>query len=159
MHTLFAISILAFLILFTAGVAIVRHIRIGRSVASPQTRRDFAQHLLLATEDPPTPNAVTHRLRSLPSQTIHEITANKSWNHPTETILLRPDPTAQLSFHQETIGPVEGRRKSPQSAHYNSPERLDWAYFNKDLGDLTDPYQTPRLQANSRNNATSPKRP
>jgi len=34
-------------------------------------------------------------------------------------------------------------------------ERLDWAYFNKDLGDLTDPYQTPRIRANSR---TSPRR-
>ena len=30
-------------------------------------------------------------------------------------------------------------RKPPQSARYGRMELLDPAYFNKDLGDLTDP--------------------
>ena len=123
MHTLFAISILAFIVLLMAGVAIVRHVRISRNVAPPETRRDFAQHYLMATENPPTPHAVTHRLRSLPSQTIHEITANKSWNHPTETILQRPDPDAAMRYIPETViaGGInrasieqEGQRRGPR---------------------------------------------
>jgi hypothetical protein len=32
----------------------------------------------------------------------------------------------------------------PPPPFNNRMERVDWAYFNKDLGDLTDPYQGPR---------------
>jgi hypothetical protein len=37
-------------------------------------------------------------------------------------------------------------RKPPVSINGNKIERLDWEHFNKDLGDLSDPYQ-PRRNA------------
>jgi hypothetical protein len=158
MHTLFAISVLSLFVLLMAGVAIARHIRIGRSVSSPQREREFADHLFAAAKGRSVSETVVRRARSVPAQTIKEIMAGKSWNQPPEIVTLRPDPEAHKAYDQTLSEPVQGQRKSPQPAHRRDGERLDWGYFNKDLGDLTDPYQTPRLRANSRDRATSPKR-
>jgi hypothetical protein len=64
---------------------------------------------------------------------VQTITAKKSWNTPSQTVEIHPAPEAN---------PTLGARKSPQPAHAVTAgsERVDWAYFNKDFGDLTDPY-------------------
>jgi len=84
--------------------------------------------------------------------------ASKSWNQPPDLITLRPDPESQRVPDEPAIDPEFGARKLPQSSYRIGSERLDWAYFNKDLGDLTDPYEIPRLRANSRDNPTSSRR-
>lgn len=84
--------------------------------------------------------------------------AGKSWNQPPELITLRPDPEVNPAPDQPISDPKLGARKLPQSSHRIGSERLDWAYFNKDLGDLTDPYEAPRVRVNSRNDASLSKR-
>jgi hypothetical protein len=41
-------------------------------------------------------------------------------------------------------------RKPPVSINSGRFERLDLAHFNKDMGDLSDPYQIPRATARNR---------
>jgi hypothetical protein len=158
MQPLFAISILSFFVLVMAGVAIARHVRIVCSSASLQTDHNFSHYLFAAAQAAAGPNTGTRAPRSVPDQTIQEIMANKSWNQPPEIITSRPDPDAQLTDEQKNAHRAHRGHKSPQSSHEDGHERLDWAYFNKDLGDLTDPYRTPRLRVNSRDKATSPTR-
>ncbi len=148
MQILFAISTLCFLALVWAVVAIIRHVRATNRLdaTSPAGQDNFAQHLLKASADNDLP-----RPRNVLSQNIREITARKSWNQPPEIITVRPSSEPRAETEQMTADPLQGMRKSPQTSHQSGMERLDWAYFNKDFGDLTDPYQTPRrIRANSR---------
>jgi hypothetical protein len=152
MQILFAISILCFLALAWAGIAVTRHISAGRKRSrrlSP-AQHNFAQHLFRAAEEASLPEP-----RIFPNQNIRDITARKSWNQPPEVVTVHPSPGIRSDLIQNATEPIQGKRKAPQSSHQSGMERLDWAYFNKDLGDLTDPYQTPRIRANSR---TSPRR-
>jgi hypothetical protein len=152
MQTLFAISILCFLALVWAGVAVARHISASRksSRTSSPAQRNFAQHLFHAVEGTNLPEP-----RNFPNQNIRDIAAKKSWNQPPEVVTVHPNTAIRSDLNQNAAEPLQGKRKAPQAAHQGGMERLDWAYFNKDLGDLTDPYQTPRARANSR---ISPKR-
>lgn len=72
-------------------------------------------------------------------QSIQEITANKTWNTPSKLVEIAP----------AADGALFGKRKGPHSARPVAEERLDWAYFNKDYGDLTDPYQSRRVRVRS----------
>jgi len=152
MYILFAISIFCFLALVLSATAIVRHVRSNRHhervYANPFD--DFSQHLFAAIEDQD-----SRRPRIPPQQTMRDILAKKSWNLPPDMITLRPDPELQLTYEQNTTEPLLATRKPPQSAHRNGLQRMDLVYFNEDLGDLTDPYQTPRLRANSRDSSIS----
>jgi uncharacterized membrane protein YccC len=160
MYILFAISAFCFFALLLAAVAIARHVRSSREASGkqPHSQRDFAEHLFAAASDQ------NSRIpRPQPQQTVKQVLAKKSWNQQRpEVVTIRPDPEAQLAFDQKAIESVAGRmepsRKPPQSAHQKEWRRLDWAYFNKDLGDLSDPYQTPRLRANSSDKTTSSER-
>lgn len=147
MQILFAISMVSFLVLALAGVAIVRHVRAShrRSKAtSLQPQQPFSQHLFSAAQarDLGLPQAVRH-------QSVKEIAANKIWNSPSALVEIAPA-DGQLT--------MIGRRKSPQSAHPATEQRLDWEYFNKDYGDLSDPYQTRRVRARSGAKPTSTRR-
>jgi len=128
---IFAISIACFLALIGAAVAIVRHVRVShrqRSRPAPP-RPSFTDHLHAAAE-----YGTIRSPRLVPHQTVKGITAKKNWNAPSLAMEIHP---AEIS----------GKRKSPQSAHaapVASSERVDWAYFNKDFGDLTDPYPSRR---------------
>jgi hypothetical protein len=73
-------------------------------------------------------------------------------------MILRPASEARFDVNEPIDGATEIKRKGPQASHRGTSERIDWAYFNKDLGDLTDPYETRRIRANSGNKATAPKR-
>lgn len=149
MQILFAISIVCFIALVWAGVAIARHIAAGhKGDRTPmQSQGDFAHHLFAAAE-----NRETRRPRTVHPQTVRDVAARKGWNSSPGSIEIHPT-------HEQSAGTsLQGRRKSPQTSHHGATERLDWAYFNKDAGDLTDPYQTRRFRANSGARATSPKR-
>jgi len=142
MQILFAISIFSFLVLMAAGIAIVRHVRrTHRSARGPVViHREFSEHLFRAVEDHDhgLPLMVRH-------QSIQEIAANKTWNTPSKLVEIAP--TAN--------GPMFGKRKAPRPARPATDERLDWAYFNKDYGDLTDPYQSRRIRVRSDAKSTS----
>jgi hypothetical protein len=155
MQTLFAISILCSFLLLLAGVAIGRRIRSShkRINESPQTHTNFAQHLVSAAEGR---NFVPSRI--VPSQTVKQIMANKSWNQPPEMITVKQIPELQAAYDQDVSQTASATRKVPQSSYRGVTERLDWAYFNKNRGDLNNPYQAPRLRANSCDKAPSPKR-
>jgi hypothetical protein len=158
MQTLLVISILCLLAVGLAGAAVARHVRITFTRAAKPSQRpdDFAQHLVSAVEGRSL--RFERFLRAAPQQTLQEVMASKSWNQPPELITVRPDPEVHLLYDQATTDPELGARKAPQSTHSIGSERLDWTYFNKDLGDLTDPYQIPRMRANSRDQAPPPKR-
>jgi hypothetical protein len=139
MQILFAISVLCFLGILWAAIALARHIRSSRLRDDPGVSQpDFKHHLFSASE---TPSAI---IRPNPiHQSVHDITANKQWSLPPQPARMRRPPTQRDE-------PVRIARKSPQPARYGPMELLDSAYFNKDMGDLTDPYQPPRLRANDR---------
>jgi hypothetical protein len=120
MQILFATSVMCFLVLLWAGVAIARHIRKGPRRANTSTAGDS-----LSSSAPETIH-----------QTIRQITASKVWNTPSVAVEIPPAHAANSVL-----------RKPPYSVN---AERLDWAYFNKDYGDLTDPYEhpTPRFRTN-----------
>ena len=147
MQILFAISVISFLILALAGVAIVRNVRASHrrsKAASAPPQQLFSQQLF---------NAVQARDLGLPQavrqQSIKEITANKAWNSPSALVEI-PPVDGQLT--------MIGRRKSPQSERHVAEERLDWAYFNKDYGDLSDPYPSRPVRARSGAKPTSIRR-
>lgn len=145
---LFAISILCFSALLRAGFAIARHIRFDRNrrrINAP-SHSDFARHLYAAASETRTPRAVRH-------QSVHDVTARKSWNTAMPASVQIPP-----SFDENRTGTMDGRHKSPKSSHADAPERLDWVYFNKDAGDLSDPYQPRHGQRASGIQATSTKR-
>src|SRR4051812_44265120 len=128
---LFLISVACFVALIGAGVAIVRHIRADHSneSASAPPKPTFTQHLYVAAE-----YGSTRAPRQVRHQTVKGITAKKAWNVPSQSIEIHPTGEDQ---------PVAGKRKPPQPAqvqraHFIS-ERVDWAHFNKDYGDLSDP--------------------
>jgi hypothetical protein len=160
MYILYAISAFCFLALLLAAIAIARHVRSNRETGGNplHSQHDFEQHLVTATKDQ------NSRIpRNAPQQTVKDVLAKKSWNQRRpEVVTIRPDPDAQLAFEQRAVesfaGRIESSRKPPQSAHQREWKRIDWAYFNKDLGDLSDPYQAPRFQANSGDRSISPKR-
>ncbi len=158
MQILFAISILCFLAIAWAAIAFARHIKASsvrhkhhREASIVPRQNEFRQHLYSAvqSEGPQPRHSDLH-------QNVRDITANKSWNMPKKSthsnrsivMLPRVEPTKQ---HQPA-------RKPPQSARHGAMALLDPAYFNKDSGDLTDPYQTPRVRANDGTRTTSSKR-
>jgi hypothetical protein len=138
MQILFAIAMVSFLVVVVAALAIVRHVRAGhrRSRAeAAQPHQSFSQHLFSAA------NVRETRLpQSVRQQSVKEITANKTWNSPSKLVEI-PPVDGQLT--------MIGKRKSPQSAGPTTDERLDWAYFNKDYGDLSDPYPSRPIRARS----------
>lgn len=143
MQTLFAISMLCFLVLVVAGIAIVRYFRRShrRSKVSAETQHDFSQHFFQALE-----NYDAHPPQMVRQQSVKEITANKTWNSPSKLIEIAPAAGKSALL---------GKRKAPQPARPAAEERLDWAYFNKDFGDLTNPYQPHRVRVRSSAKSTS----
>jgi hypothetical protein len=148
MQTLFIISVLCFLVLIGAGIAIARRIYLGpkRGHATSPSQHEFAQHLFAAAEDGPMRSS-----RPVRQQNVRDIAANKSWNSPPAAMHILP------ASEPDSFSLGQERRKAPKAAHHGASKRLDWKYFKKDAGDLSDPYQPRRLRTNSGVNATSPK--
>ena len=146
---LFAISIACFLALVGAGIAMVRHVQTGRrrEVAQAPPEPSFTQHLYAAAE-----YGSTRTPRQIRHQTVKGITAKKAWNAPSQSIEIHP--TAEDL--------VAGKRKSPQSAHAQRAQfagnRVDWDYFNKDYGDLSDPPPSRQVRIASGDRTASKRR-
>ena len=145
MQILFAISIVCFLALLWAGIAIARHIYKGHQdgQTSTQSQGDFAHHLFAATE-----NRAVRQPRTVVPQTVGDVAAKKSWNSGPAPVEIHPSARQQVG-DSSLDGQMDQRR-----SHAGATERLDWAYFNKDAGDLTDPYQIRRFRDNSGARAT-----
>lgn len=149
MQILFIISILCFLVLVWAGIGIARHIhnshKQSESPVAPQS--SFAEHLIAAVKDgsapPPHP---------IPQQNVKDVTAKKSWNSTPPAMQIGPEnePDALLA--------AQGMRRSPQPSRYATSGHLDWEYFSKNTGNLTDLYQPKHLRANSGVGPTSSNR-
>ncbi|WP_213806756.1 hypothetical protein [Granulicella sp. dw_53] len=174
MQTLLAISILSFLGVVWVAIAFAKHIKRGPrpklsivpATRSTLPRPDFKQHLFAAPEiaalSPAaprialTPEAPVQRTRIAElNQSVRDIAANKQWSMPPQptraqrTIVHRVEPPKSM------LVPNTDLRKPPQPTRHGNMELLDPTYFNKDMGDLTDPYQPPRLHANGRMKASS----
>jgi hypothetical protein len=147
MQILFAISVLCFFALVWAGFGIVRHIRANHKSrrTSDALHPDFSQHLFAAVQ-----SEEMHAPPPFRQQTLREIIAGKSWNQPPASVTVRP---AQDRPDAEQM---DGKRKAAQAVHHAASERIDWAYFNSDAGDLSDPYPRGRIRANYK--TTSPRR-
>jgi hypothetical protein len=190
MQTLFTISILCFLGILWAALALARRIKAGqiRSLSFSPPQRDFKHHLLSIAPEAsthlgpipirsrpiaPSPSPSTERavpifrsnaepeaavLRTRMNglnQSVRDIAAAKQWilpPHPVRTMRLPVQRIGQPRKTTELARPSPTTRKPPQPAsHMGVVHRLDPAYFNRDLGDLTDPYQLPpQLRANER---------
>jgi hypothetical protein len=145
MQILFAISIVCFIALVWAGVGIARHIYRGHKGerARAYAHGDFAHYLFAAAE-----NREVRQPRAVAPQTVRDVSARKGWNSGPASVEIHPN-TRQEGAAVPEEGSMQGRRKMPEASHKGTGERLDWAYFNKDAGDLTDPYQNRRFRNNS----------
>jgi hypothetical protein len=159
MRLLFAISLVSFCALFWASLAAARHLRSRRErrgKALPQGRlteifeagefreprslrlvRNLVQDVVK-----PRPQQLEETTRASASEDLHAPQRVAQLVAPRPMILKSVVPlrSAQTIF-------VE-RRKGPQSVRPAAVERrADWALYNKDLGDLTDPYTQPLRSA------------
>jgi hypothetical protein len=170
MQLLLAISMLSFVAVLWAAIAFARHIKASRiqdkSVA-PQQQPTFKHHLLSIREPVFQPEAPPPRIRQTSlNQSVRDITANKQWSLPPQPNRLqrlplrRPEAADSASARPpstqpSSTTPSKSTRKPPQAARNGRLTLLDPAYFNKDMGDLTDPYEPPRVRSNDRNRSDS----
>lgn len=117
MYLLFAISLLTFLALI-ASVVVARYVR--SSHRSTPRQLTFAQHLQAAAS-----GRDSRKPRTLHPQTVRNVLAKKSWNQ-------------HLTQLSEAVGPLTAMRKPLQTSHDRQWRRVDRAYFNEELGNLTD---------------------
>jgi hypothetical protein len=158
MRLLFAISLVSFCALFWASLAAARHLRSRRErrgMALPQGRLteifeagEFREPRSLRlvrnlVQDVVKPRPqLEETTRASASDDLHAPQRSAQVVAPRPMILKSVVPlrSAQTIF-------VE-RRKGPQSVRPAAVERrADWALYNKDLGDLTDPYTQPLRSA------------
>ncbi|MCU1323977.1 MAG: hypothetical protein JWM43_3626 [Acidobacteriaceae bacterium] len=182
MQTLFAISVLCFLGVLWAALALARRIKATQMQSQMQTMShtpsilqlqghaapvllsDFKEHFLAAAEASPVRPTIVRetlpqtlatvapriRVNDL-NQSVREIAANKHWTLPVHPLRL-PLRRVGRGQQSEPTTALLAARKPPQPApRHGIVQRIDPAFFNKDLGDLTDPYQPPHLRANSQN--------
>ncbi len=140
MVILFAISMISFLALFAALIAALKYVqRTAVEVSSSPSPRRVGT--LYSFPETPPPSA---RSNLSPHQTVADISPRKTpdWGFMAPPSRMhRPwrPPVLTAAPPPQTSG-----RKGPQYSHFGRGQRLDWAYFNKDLGDLSDPYEAAR---------------
>jgi hypothetical protein len=156
MRLLFAISLVSFGALFWAVLAAARHLRAIR-----ERRVKLLQHGRLTEifetgefRDPRSLRLVQNLVQDVvkPRPQQYEATPSASSLRVDD---LRPQPVAPQPKILKPVAPVRAaqtifieRRKGPQSVRPAAVERrADWALYNKDLGDLTDPYTQPLRSA------------
>jgi hypothetical protein len=168
MQILFAITVLCFAGIIWAALVFARHIkatnshRASKPVIVPKLtpipvsvrtqifqpiQHDFRHHFLTAPADVPARNT-----REIPlNQSVHDIAANKQWTLPPHATRIHRLPLRTVAAAVVNAAPsAPPERKPPQPARYGRLERLDPAYFNKDMGDLSDPHPSNNLRANDR---------
>jgi hypothetical protein len=161
MQILFAISVLCFAGVLWAALAFARHIKASQlrsDIAAPLVP-DFKERLFSMIETTPqiVPERFSETTRSTRQtflhQSVHDITANKQWTLPPQAVHMDRLPVRAVGAGEG----VSAMRRPPQSARHGRMELLDPAYFNKDLGDLTDP-QPSNLRVNDRSRSNLSKR-
>lgn len=166
MRVLFVISVVCFLALAWAVLAMVRHARSNARTGSEQRpgHREFEFSLRDALDADI--ERVKPRPRALDGQNVirrrpgtADFLSPLEDSVPMPMLVHRPEspksPATPYRVASAAAGSIaNGRmadttgRKSPQPVRLSGlHQRLDRAYFNKDLGDLTDPYEPP-LRAN-----------
>lgn len=139
MRILFAISMLSFFTLLAAVLALIKKAYASQHLLQSESSRLRASGLHARTQDR---DQVEPGSRPLLHQSFDRIGPEKA---PDWRFMVQ----GGNGSHLETMS----TRKGPQPTHFATPERSDWTYFNKDLGDLSDPYEPQRLTG------TSPRRP
>jgi len=158
MRLLFAISLVSFCALFGAVLAAARHLRARRERRGKPLQQGRLTEIFEAGEfrEPRSLRLVQNLVQDVlkpRAQQPAEAPSESSFASAREGI--RPQPPVAPRPRilkpaavrpQQTIF-VE-RRKGPQSVRPAAIEhRADWALYNKDLGDLTDPYTQPLRSA------------
>ncbi len=127
MDALFFISVACFFALFVAALAIARHVRIERTHRKKD--REDVQRIDPRARDRPS------LLRREATQSVQNLSQVKE-----------PDWRFLVSdAHEEELS--RRLRKPPVSTHADRLQRLNLTHFNKDPGDLSDPYQPPTTRA------------
>jgi hypothetical protein len=177
MRILFAITALCLLVLLWAGLAIRRHIRSAareRAQKRPQPpvtavlevelksdlRSAHAESGFFGTISDPQPgrNSISRTRQAVRESAIRAaVTAIPIFEPATIEAMqaarapeTAPEPATHSSVQPEEPPARNEFRKPPVSISDGTFERLDLAHFNKDLGDLSDPYQIPRTASRDR---------
>ena len=136
MRILFAISMLSFFTLLVAVLALLKKVLLSRRLLNSDFSQLWASDPYRLIANPVQPN-LDARLQ--PQQMVKQLGPQKI---PDWRFMIRPGDESHPSS--------KSTRKGPQPTHFATPERSDWTYFNKDLGDLSDPYKPQRNTDTSR---------
>jgi hypothetical protein len=173
MRILFAITALCLLVLLWAGLAIRRHIRGAareRAQKRPQPpvtavlevelksdlRSDHAESGFFGSISDPQParNTISRTRTAVRESAIRAAVTAVPIFEPAAIEAVQaaraPERAAEPSVQPGKIPAVNEFRKPPVSISDGTFQRLDLAHFNKDLGDLSDPYQIPRTASRNR---------
>jgi len=172
MRVLFAITALCLLVLLWAGLAIRRHIRAAARERAernaPPVREVFEAELRKELQSQrantgfyrgqpdnlsdPRPGRHTSGLRPSVRDSAVRAAIVAAAKEPIVSYEPAPGSTPAAVEPQTEPAPADTNesRKPPVSISGIKMERLDRAHFNKDLGDLSDPYQVPRSAIRNR---------
>jgi hypothetical protein len=168
MQILFAITVLCMIVLLWAGLAIRRHIAVSARQRAERQERPPAKAVIevelkheLRTakaekgffgsiSDPqPGRNTISRTRQAVRESAIREaVTAVPIFAAPASETVKQTEAPQRTEAATDSV-PAEFR-KPPIAIHNSGFERLDMAHFNKDLGDLSDPYQIPRTASRNR---------
>jgi len=146
MQILFSISVFCFAGVLWAVFAIARQVKANRlrSAPKPAVQLDFG-HILFAPEPSVTFETGLRQTRQdTLRQSVRDISINKRWILPPRAVRTRRASLLPFRISEPRT------HRAPQPARYGPMELLDRAYFNKDMGDLTDPYQPLPSRAHDR---------
>jgi hypothetical protein len=155
MRLLFAISLVSFCALFWAVLAAARHLRARRERRGTPLQQGRLTEIFEAGEfrEPRSLRLVQNLVQDVikpRAQQLEEALRESSFASTREDIRPQPPiaPRPRILKPAAAVRPQQTifveRRKGPQSARPAAVERrADWALYNKDLGDLTDPYTQP----------------
>jgi hypothetical protein len=160
MRLLFAISLVSFCALFWAVLAAARHLRAKRERRVRPLQQGRLTEIFETGEfrEPRSLRLVQNLVQDVVKPRPQQLEESPSASSLREDVHA-PQPSAQPVAPRPMIlksaAPVRPaqtifveRRKGPQSVRPAAVERrADWALYNKDLGDLTDPYTQPLRSA------------
>jgi len=159
MRLLFVISLVSFCALFWAVLAAARHLRARRERRVKPLQQDHLTEIFEAGEfrEPRSLRLVQNLVQDVlkpRAQQLEEAPSESSFARTREDIRPQPPiaPRPRILKPAAAVRPQQTifveRRKGPQSVQPAAVERrADWALYNKDLGDLTDPYTQPLRSA------------
>ena len=141
MRIMFAISVVAFVALLWAFISTAQHIRRARRRRKLASSSDFATPAETKSQQPP-PAETGNPSQRFPLSSPRSVRFNES---PTPEPSTGPPPPPR----PEPPKPSSMINSRPATSPF-AGERQDWAYFNKDMGDLSDPAPSRRYKDRSR---------